>query len=618
VAEDAVENPADLLLGGAQGATANWLDEAVGFAASHPAQRGGLSRTGMRTEPAVPYEQMRDVVRRATHEAQERSPYGYGAGEILGGVATIPLTPEIEGATMAARLGSAIRTGAEIGALDAAGRSEGSGDELLRDTAVGGALGGAGGALIHGGVEALGAGRRELTRRLPGAIEQADRARVASVSPGSSVSIADPVMREWESLPGGIRGQAERLRRLQIVGPASTGERILQRAREVERQVGEESMAPVRGELRAREEAAAAREAELATSDDPEIRSQALALRTLSMTPEEGRAAAREMGVPLSDMTDTLERYARELDRDPNQRRLADAIRARIEDYTAAVDAATPRPFDPRRGSEPTLPFSSPRTELGEEPIHSGESIYRGLADQTQWVDPVRGAVPLPTEVRRGSASRLRRMLDEHVASQLGRERVEPFRQGRLDYQTALTAEEMAEDALNRGTRNRSGGLLTQLAQQRGQLAGASVGAALGGAPGAAVGGMAGDVAARAGTSFYRSREGALRATRAEFVRDLIARGAASDLGPIGTVLQRILQTRGPVAFEAYLSTLDRTDPATSERITQLSDEAQSGEDSDAVDLLSPRESGSDPRFLPEGGRTDTRFLPEGETEGQR
>lgn len=612
VAEDVVSNPVDFLLGGANGVTGNWLDEMVGLAASHPHPTTPISRTGMHTEPEVPYEQMRDVVRRASHEAEERSPYGYGAGEIAGTLATIPLTPEIEGGTLAARLASAARTSGELGALEAAGRSEGEGDELLRDTAIGGAEAAAAGTLIHGGVEALGAGRRVLQRRLPGAIDRADRARVASVSPGSSISIADPVMRTWESMPGGIPGQAERLRRLDIVRPGATADDILQRSREVERQVGEESMAPVRSELRAREEAARARETELVESDDPDIRSQALAIRSLSMSPEEARAAAREMGVPIADLTDTLENYARELDRDPNNRQLANAIRARIEDYTAATESATPRPLDPRGGAEPTLPFSSPRRELGDEPVHSGESVYRGLADQTQWVDPVRGSVPLPTEVRRGSASRLRRTLDQHVGSQLGPERVEPFRQGRLDYQTALQAHEMAEDALNRGTRVRSGGLLEQLAEQRGQLGGASVGAALGGVPGAAIGGIAGSAASRFGTRAYRAREGALRATRAEFMRDLIHRGAAAELGPIGATLQRILQTRGPVAFEAYLGTLESSDPETSERIDELMDSVDQEDANGAVDLLSdPQDDG----FLPS---TDDGFIPSGAAPGQR
>ena len=65
--------PGATLLGLTDGATMGWSDELGGIFGSHPAQPGGVSRTGMRTEPAIAYEDVRDRIRAAQSEAEAES-----------------------------------------------------------------------------------------------------------------------------------------------------------------------------------------------------------------------------------------------------------------------------------------------------------------------------------------------------------------------------------------------------------------------------------------------------------------------------------------------------------------------------------------------------------------
>lgn len=99
------------------------------------------------------YAQARDESRFENQQAQDQHGFAYGAGQVAGGVAsglaTAPLLPA------AGTLGSAVGGGALVGAASGLGSSEADltkGDALgaLRDTAIGGAVGAAGGAVAHG------------------------------------------------------------------------------------------------------------------------------------------------------------------------------------------------------------------------------------------------------------------------------------------------------------------------------------------------------------------------------------------------------------------------------------------------------------------------------------
>lgn len=140
-------DPGATLLGLTDGATMGWSDELGGIFGSHPAQPGGVSRTGMRTEPAIAYEDVRDRIRAAQSEAEERNPDAYSAGEAAGMLAPLLFTggeaAAVESPGALATIGRGAAEGAGFGALAGAGESDATGVDLARDTATSALLGGA-------------------------------------------------------------------------------------------------------------------------------------------------------------------------------------------------------------------------------------------------------------------------------------------------------------------------------------------------------------------------------------------------------------------------------------------------------------------------------------------
>ena len=227
-------DPGATLLGLTDGATMGWSDELGGIFGSHPAQPGGVSRTGMRTEPAIAYEDVRDRIRAAQSEAEERNPDAYSAGETAGMLAPLLFSggeaAALESPGALATIGRGAAEGAGFGALAGAGESDATGVDLARDTATSALLGGAMGGVLS----TVPAGARAARARAPRAQAEADLARVASVGGGrGTISRTDPRIAEFARLPGGISGQAARIRRLGSVGPLDSIARTAERSQEV-------------------------------------------------------------------------------------------------------------------------------------------------------------------------------------------------------------------------------------------------------------------------------------------------------------------------------------------------------------------------------------------------
>ncbi|AAK94392.1 virion structural protein [Myxococcus phage Mx8] len=113
------------------------------------------------------YELVRDAVRNEADEAREQQPGAFITGQVLGGLATAPVTP----GAGAASLGQLVRTGAVMGAASGLGDSNadlsrGEYDRAILDTALGGATGAAGGAVGYGVGQAAPVVARVLQRAL--------------------------------------------------------------------------------------------------------------------------------------------------------------------------------------------------------------------------------------------------------------------------------------------------------------------------------------------------------------------------------------------------------------------------------------------------------------------
>lgn len=150
----------DAATGLAQGLTFGLSDEAV---AAAKAAYG--KATGEKNDLVELYEKYKKIEQQKIKEAEERSPWATGMGEVVGGaipaVASYLLTPATGGAAAPAavattartagllsRLGTAAKTGAKIGAVTGLGKSEASlleedGAGKVAKDVLGGAIGGA-------------------------------------------------------------------------------------------------------------------------------------------------------------------------------------------------------------------------------------------------------------------------------------------------------------------------------------------------------------------------------------------------------------------------------------------------------------------------------------------
>ena len=115
-----------------------------------------------------PYEQAREESHKAFEAAREAHPWAYGGGQVLGGLATAPLLPELAG------LGGAVKLAAGLGATTGLGESLSAGQydpsQVAKNIAMGGVLGAVTGGAAHG----LAKGAEKLVKSLsPQALEEA-------------------------------------------------------------------------------------------------------------------------------------------------------------------------------------------------------------------------------------------------------------------------------------------------------------------------------------------------------------------------------------------------------------------------------------------------------------
>ncbi len=481
------ERPTAGITGAAQGLTLGWADELGGAMRSQASGRT--------------YEQERDEIRRSYAGAREQAPTATIMGELAGSTPYM-LIPGA-GQTAPARIATQAGIGMGLGTASGAGYSEADTAEgVAQDAAIGGTVGGVMGA----GGQMVSEGARVGLDRAARFAAEADRLRVASLAPGTSREINDRLMRAASSRAGGIPGVASEVRRLGLVGPFSTAEDVLERSRRLVERRG------------------------------ADLDSVYRALDQIAPV-ESGR------------MVGALERQAAEVASDPIDRRFAQRVTQRAEDFAETL----PESID----------YSRARSILGR------------LGDQVSWIDPVSGA-RAPDTIARGSYRALRSELDDIAEEALGRvdpttyreatrgagnaaEAMDAFRSARRDVSSALFADEWATTAADRLARGRQISPTDYAAamiggQQGGGLTGAAMGAAL--------------------NRMWRLREAPVVATGAEMVRALLERNPAA-LGRWAGPLQRAAAQGGSSLAAAHM-TLSSRDPEYRRAIEQASDAAGS------------------------------------------
>lgn len=164
------------LEGALSGASANWRDEIYGAsnASGLPEWMGGFrapvgaarlayeSLTGEPGEATQAYEAGKDKIRGVQKAAQEDYPLTYGASNVAGALATVPLTGGAStAATLPGRMAQGAAFGAGYGALSGAGEGEGTDDRLAKGATgavIGGLVGGAAPPVLEGAGKLIGMG----------------------------------------------------------------------------------------------------------------------------------------------------------------------------------------------------------------------------------------------------------------------------------------------------------------------------------------------------------------------------------------------------------------------------------------------------------------------------
>lgn len=528
--QHAIDDPTAALFGAAEGASLGGADEGWGALTARPEVVAGVtgSRAGIAREsrPAHTYREGQQEAETAIEGARERDPEAFGVGELGGTVggalAAAPLETAIfgaEAATALPRVARGLATGlgygGASGGLHSEATIEDSPMELAGDTSEGALLGLATAAPIAAGGEAV----RGLARHGRRLAEGADLARVASVAPGRTISRTDPTIAQFSSHPGGIEGQAERLRRMRIVSPAATSRDVYERAGSEYERIGDEVLGPIRERV----------------AEGGPVR----AVRPRHGPDLEGAAPrVDEEAAGAPSVTDPLYDYADELARSPDatDRSFAPSVR---EQADAMLDA------------------------WGDHvPYEEAEAQLRRMGGRTQWVSPATGQpVRPPTEIRQEVYRRMRAALDDLAEPRIGADDVGRFREGRLDAQTARTARDLAEARMGRDAQSAPIGLIDS---------------SLASAAGAAGAGPVGTAATALASRGIRGRSGALRATGLDLVRSILDSGAMRRLGAYGPLLQSALQ-RGAPSLTAAHATLMRSDP----EYAAMVEEAESAEPED-------------------------------------
>lgn len=160
--QDIAPDAEDVGRGVVQGGTLGFSDELIGAAGATGEKLKSLLSSEEGRSWLEAYREKQKAEEAANLASKERSPWLYGAGELAGGVATGLATAGIgAGAGAAKTVGQAALTGAELGAIQAAGTSKGSLEDieeakkLGKDVVGGAAMGGVLGPVAHGIGKAL-------------------------------------------------------------------------------------------------------------------------------------------------------------------------------------------------------------------------------------------------------------------------------------------------------------------------------------------------------------------------------------------------------------------------------------------------------------------------------
>jgi len=251
--------------GALQGATLGFSDE-IGGALEH-------------AFTSKSYEQARDEIRENDRRAQQAHPLVSGVGGILGGLVPALATGGLGEGAAAASVGRAALTGAGMGALAGAGGSEAKDvGSILRDAAIGGALGAGTGALAQKGANAL----------LARAPEAADEDLIAQITGGRATKAGKAV---WKD--SGIKAETARKFGLDKVAGAEPAELAA---------------------------AAEAPKAQVGQAIGDVFRS----------------ADAQSPGLPLPKLKSALTALEQDYRANPATRPVADAVKGQIEDMEAA------------------------------------------------------------------------------------------------------------------------------------------------------------------------------------------------------------------------------------------------------------------------------------------
>lgn len=487
------ERPTAGTTGLAQGATLGWADELSGAAS---AAAGGS------------YEETRDRMRGQAARGREQAPGLTALGE-LAGTAPYALIPGA-GSTGLARVGVQAGIGAGLGTASGAGYSEG---ETALDVATDAAAGGAVGGLLGAGGQVLAEGARAGLGQLARVASGADRARVASVATGTSRELGDTLIREAESMPGGVAGVAERLRRLGVVPPAGTAQDVSQGA---ERALGEVGYSGRLGQILDHLEQAAP--------------------------------------VERDRLLGALDRYAGSVEGDPVLRRFGAAVRRRAEDFAETLPDTIGyrRATEILRGIGDQTSWIDPQTGA-RPPQDVARGTYRALRSELD--DVAEEALSRSPEPAGGYRDEWQAPTGETVSG-APTSPLEEFRGARLDTQAALFARDWSQRAMDRLARNRGISPTDYAAMMAGAGGDRSV-------SGAIVGGLL--------NRTWRLREGALRATGAEAAERLV-RMHPERLGRWAGPLLRALE-QGGAAFAAAHMALSSRDPEYRRAVEQASQE---------------------------------------------
>jgi len=246
-------------------------------------------------------------------------------------------------------------------------------------------------------------------------------------------------------------------------------------------------------------------------------------------------------------------------------------------DFRGAVDEGSPGALVDQRMAASDAVGSAYQRLLEEQrgrpslSLSQAEQALRDLDRSIPWVAPGGAPIRIPAAVAQGERRAIRDALDDVVAERLGPEVRESFPRDRRRWQAADTMTSLAERRAQRAQMRSPIASAIPMAQTMLQGGAGAAQAVAGGALGRAL----------------RAREASMIAAGYDAVRALMRTGRAGEaLGSFATTLERAAE-RGPDAMAAAHYAMMRSDPAYAERVAELAEPTQAGEDeSDPLEAL--------------------------------